>query len=250
MIRRIVFVAMIGLSWAAALPAANSPSSLLAEANAKYKAGDFKAAVAAYQNLLTTQGETGPLLYNLGNASLRTGEKGQAMVYYLRALEASPRDKDLRWNIQVLRGSLVDRIEDKGHFALSAAREAIGYLRSDELRNSFTVLVGLLVLLGLIGFFLRSAGGWLGVLKAVVTLALVVSASLLAFRYWQDRDPTAVVLEKEVYTHFGPSETESRAFALHEGAVGRVTDVSGDWIYLSLADKKTAWIRKNACEIV
>ena len=57
--------------------------------------------------------------YNLGNASLKAGEKGQARVYYERALKAAPRDENLLWNMQILKSSLADRIE-----ALAAERAA------------------------------------------------------------------------------------------------------------------------------
>ena len=237
-----------GILLAPALLAADAKPTFFEEAAAKYKAGDFKAASVALQNLMHSGRESGPVLYNLGNAALKSGEKGLALVYYLRALEASPRDKDLRWNLHILKGSLADKIEDKSYFVVSAAREALGYIRSDEIMIAFSVCLALLTLIQAATAF--KSGAWLGWLRVLCVTLLIVSGSLLSLKHWETRDPQAVVLDKETYAYYGPSDSETKAFLLHEGASGRVMDRSGDWIYLSLGDKKTGWVRKTSCEIV
>jgi len=226
--------------------AAQSP--LFDQAGAKYKAGDFKGALEAYQKVIQTGQATAAVYYNLGNAALKSGAKGQALVYYERARKAAPRDEDLNWNIGVLKDSLKDKVEDRSHFAVAAMKSFLDRWSLRELAFCFTALLALAALLSLAGFF--SAQLPLRAFWTPAIIALVFSGALFALKAWDSKDPRAVILDKEVTAYYGPSDGETKAFVLHEGAEGRVTDESGDWLYISLQNKNAGWVRKNACEIV
>src|SRR5262245_61654920 len=92
-------------------PALASEASSFADANAKYQRSDFKAAEAAEKQLPDLALTTAAVYYNNGNVSFRNGKKGQALVAYERAKKLEPRDRDLRWNLGVLKASLPDRLE-------------------------------------------------------------------------------------------------------------------------------------------
>ena len=49
---------------------------------------------------------------------------------------------------------------------------------------------------------------------------------------------------------YGPSEKETKAFVLHEGALARVIDQTDEWYYIFLQDKNNGWVLKKSCEIV
>lgn len=226
--------------------AAESP--LFQKANEKYRAADFKSALETYQKLLQTGQTTAAVYYNLGNAALKSGAKGQALVYYERARKAAPRDEDLKWNVGVLKDSLKDRVEDRAHFALVAVKSFLDGWALHELALCFTAFLALAALLSIAGFF--SARLPVRTFWPLVIAALVFSGALFALKAWDAKDPRAVVLDKETTAYYGPSDGETKAFVLHEGAEGRVTDESGDWLYISLQNKNAGWVRKNACEIV
>ncbi|MBI3251963.1 MAG: tetratricopeptide repeat protein [Candidatus Omnitrophica bacterium] len=222
-----------------------------AEANAAYEKGDFKTAADLYEELLRTHPPTAAARYNLGNAYFRLGEKGKALLNYERALAACPRDGDLAWNIRVLKSVLPDRLEGSNASGAGAlAREALGFFSLNE-----TCL--------LLGVFLFSAAAaalfWFLfprfkiIFKSLRTLflALAFLTALVAAAKWRDtKDPLAVVLVKEIDARYGPSQKETKAFLLHEGAEARVLDESGDWFYVSLANKNAGWIPKSSCEAV
>ena len=241
---RIVIVITLLIS--TAVFAAQAP--FFEQANAKYREGDFKGALETYQKLLQTGRSTAAIYYNMGNAALKAGEKGQALVYYERARKAAPRDADLQWNISVLRDALRDKVEDRSHFTIVAVRAFLDRWSVTELAFCFTAFLALAALLGLIGFFfvrLPTRAFWVP-----LVLALFVSGALLALKAWETKDVRVVVFDKETPAFYGPSDSETKAFVLHEGAEGRVLDESGDWIYLSLQNKNSGWVRKNSCEIV
>ncbi len=225
-------------------------SSLFEQGNAKYKEGDFKGAMQAYQQHLAAGNATAAVYFNLGNAALKAGEKGQALVYYERARRAAPRDKDLLWNIQVLKSALKDKIEDPSHFVLAATRRFLEKLSVDEAALCLAVFLALFAGLSVMGSLLPSFKRTSGPLFAVVWIGLFASLVLFGAKWWETRNPLVVVLDQEVYAHYGPSESETKAFLLHEGAEGRKEDESGDWIFLSLADSHSGWIRKDTSETV
>jgi tetratricopeptide (TPR) repeat protein len=244
--------ALLGLLLVLGLvPAAAAATPLFSEANAKYLAGDFKSAASIYEKLLDADAGTGSVYYNLGNASLRLGRKGEAMLYYQRALRVMPRDRDLRWNIRVLSEALVDRIEKRSGNPLATPVERfVGLFTADEAAIALTAALALLALLTAARAVAPSLKASLkGPHRTMVFLA--AAAALLTFlEYRAHKDPLAVVLERQVTAYYGPSERETKAFTLHEGALGRVIDSSGDWIYLALDNGTLGWVRKNGCELV
>lgn len=225
-------------------------SSLFDQANAKYQAGDFKAASEIYQRSIQAGQATAAIHYNLGNAALRSGEKGQALVYFERALKASPRDEDLRWNLRVLKEALPDRIDDDSYFAIAAARDLLGWLTTDELAVLLSALLFIAVLLNGASIFSPVFKAWTSWFRTFGIFIFIVTAALFAWKVWETKDPRIVILDKETYAYYGPSEVETKAFLLHEGASGKITDATNDWVFLTLLNKKSGWIRKNSCETI
>ena len=226
-------------------------SSLFTDANAKYQAGDFKSASELYRKLIDAKRPSSAMYYNLGNTALRLNQKGKALVYYERALKASPRDKDLRWNIQILRTTLTDRIEDLSSNPFYTPVERLVHrVTLDEPVMWFTGALAVLALLALLNYLFPATLAWTGFFRTTAVLCLTLFLILFAAQWFETKDPHAVILDKEVTAYYGPSDRETKAFVLHEGAEGKVLDESQDWLYLSLKNKNTGWIRKNSCEIV
>jgi len=232
------------------LPAMASEASLFDQANAKYQAADFKAASEIYQRSIQAGQATAAVYYNLGNAALKSGEKGQALVYYERALRVSPRDRDLRWNLRVLKEALPDKIDDDSYFVIAAARDLLGRLTADELAVLLSAILLIAALLKGSYLFFPVFKTWTAWLRTFGFFGLIVTSSLFAWKVWETKDPRVVILDKETYAYYGPSDRETKAFLLHEGASGKVTDTTNDWVFLTLPNKKSGWIRKNSCETI
>jgi len=72
------------------------------EANRLYESSRFDAAIAGYRALLERHPDDPALNFNLGNAYFRLGTPGslgQSIVFYERAFALSPRDGDIRHNL-------------------------------------------------------------------------------------------------------------------------------------------------------
>lgn len=94
----IVSMLSIGVSAARADEIA-SAQALFYQANASYAEEKFDQAIAAYEEALKLDYESGPLYYNLANAYFKQGILGEAIVNYLRAQRLMPDDADLKANL-------------------------------------------------------------------------------------------------------------------------------------------------------
>src|SRR5262249_51400407 len=88
------------------LNAAEGTAFAFDAANRLYEQGKFTDAAAAYQKLLQT-GKTSPAVYfNLGNAYFKSGQMGRAVAAYRQAELITPRDPDVRANLQFARNQI------------------------------------------------------------------------------------------------------------------------------------------------
>ncbi len=221
------------------------------EAAAKYQSGSFQSSIDIYQSLLKKGKETAALDYDLGNAHFRLGHKGMALVYYERALRIAPRDEDIRWNIDVLKTAVTDRIESpEGSLIVYWVSRAVDRLTINEICMILSGLLLLWAALGALIYFFPMIKSLGKALRVLVLLILLPAVILFGFKWSDVKDPSAVILEKEAEARYGPSEKETKAFTLHEGAEAKVTDEAKDWWYLTLPDKNSGWVPKKSCEII
>ena len=233
------------------LPAAAGNLSVWDEANTSYQSGSFKSALGLYEKQLKEGKETAALDYNLGNTYFRLGHKGLALVYYERALRIAPRDEDILWNIEVLKTVITDRIESpEGSLIIYWIRQILGRLTLNEIGIVLSGFLALWAALSALTYVFPVIKLLSKVLGVFVVLFLLLTAVLFGVKWNNVKDPRAVILDKEVQTRYGPSEKETKAFTLHEGAEAKVTDETKDWWYITLPDKNAGWIPKKSCEII
>lgn len=222
-----------------------------AEANTKYQSGDFKGALTAYENVSGSAKETAALDYNLGNVHFRLGHKGKALLFYERALRISPRDPDILWNINILKSAVTDRIESPSEsLIVTWVRTIVDRLTINEISVILSgLLLGWTVIVGLTFIFpmLTPVGRGLGIL---ILLLFLPASVLFGFKWLDVKDPHVVILDREIHARYGPSDRETKAFTLHEGAEAKVADESKDWFYITLPDKNSGWVPKKSCEII
>lgn len=232
--------------------AQNNTNSAFKAANALYESEKFPEAAKAYGTIVDEKNGNAAVFYNLGNAELRSGRKGKAMLWYERAVLLKPRDPDIVWNLRVLKNALVDRIEaPPGILELGTIGRSIAARYSiDETAPVFSTLLLVWALLEFLIWKFSSVRGRARRIRGVVILLIVVVSGLLALKWMELKDPRVVILSKEVTARYGPTIKEAKAFTLHEGAVVRLIDETKDWIYVRLDDGKEGWLQKDTCETI
>lgn len=78
--------------------AATSP--IVEKADSAYKNGDYAQAVNLYKSVAEKEGTSAALLFNLGNAYVKSGNPGDAVVYYARAQRLMPRSAEIANNLK------------------------------------------------------------------------------------------------------------------------------------------------------
>ena len=235
----------IGAGAAEPAPSPEIPSAheLLFRANQDYLEGRYTEAAQGYESLLSRGEINGHVLYNLGNAYLRDGQLGRAILQYRKALLLLPRDGDLKANLAYARSLRLDRLEPE-----SEARSTLGVLtfwyrglNLEEFLGAFLALHALFWAVALLRLYRPSeALSWA---FALLLATSALAAGSAAFKWRQTLNGSdGVVLEKEVQARAGFTERDTVLFVLHEGAEFTILGEEADWWKIELADGKKGWI--------
>jgi len=225
-------------------------ATLFVQANQAFKSGDFKAAADGYERLLAAGVFNGELLYNLGNAYLKKGDTGSAILNYRKAELFMPRDADLEANLQFARGQATDTIDcGEGESLLKTVCFWYARLSCRELCFAFLAVNAVFWLLLILKFFMH--GELLGIsLYITLFLSVLFGGSFGVKLYNIAYISSGVVLANEVMVRSGSSLSDTVLFKLHEGAELMVAEQENEWLKISLCDGKKGWAPKSVIGLV
>lgn len=224
------------------LPLAARAETDFERGNVLYESGQFADAAKAYERSVQA-GVVGPnLFFNLGNAFLRAGDQGRAILNYQRALALRPAHPEATANVAFARRSL-----GLGAPVPDSWSQAFGWLGVD----AWSVVAALGVW-ALVGGLLARLGPWrrVGLGWALVVLGLVVFglglAALLGLRDGErDASRAIVVSEAGTRAHYAPADNSRDVQALAVGSEIRVLQDRGSWTYAELAGGVRGWIASH-----
>lgn len=233
---------------------AQSEAGLIDQANAFYKQEKYVEAIAMYDSVLTTGFCSSELYYNLGNSLYKTGQIAPCILNYERALQLSPNDEDILYNLELVQQHVVDKIEMMDVFFL---KKMIHEMRSKQSSNVWAMLsLGAfgVMLLTFLFFFLSSSvvlkrlGFYLGILS-LLTAILSLSFSIKGKQDIVAKD-TAIVFAPTVTVNSSPNVSGTKLFVLHEGAKVQIVDELGEWVEIKLSDGNKGWLKTEAIEVI
>jgi tetratricopeptide (TPR) repeat protein len=253
----VAIAGMIATAQLAAAPAAEvadvDPVSAFFEANSLYKGGDYSGAVARYEAMRTAGFASGALYFNLGNAYLKAGDVGRAVLSYERAQRLLPRDADVAANLGFAR----ERIGDPASAAPATPPLWVRLLVPLAFRAATAELAVaasaayavVMLLLGLRVLLPRSRVGLgRGAMAAGMMFALTGSACLYRV-YDEALRPHAVVVAKGgVTVRFEPSDGGTAHFTLPEGALVEVISEREAWEQVVRSDGRRGWVAAETVE--
>jgi len=238
--RRCAFVLAVVLLSCLSL-AANDLAVAFDQANKLYERGKYAEAAEAYTTLVKGGRTSAALYFNLGNALLKSGELGHAILNYRLAQRLAPRDPDIRANLRFARAA--------------ASTHAPGSPRWFAWPQMFSL--NELTALSFIAFwacFVLLAWCQLQPKKNPALRKPILVCSLLAgiFGIWlaalwraQVGSRPAVVVSKEAVVRLGPFAESQSAFVLRDGAEIKISDVKMDWLQIRDAAGRTGWLRQE-----
>lgn len=235
-----------------ASPEPEAPDDVLRRALAAYRAGDWEEAARGFHAASEQRLASPDVLLYEGNAWVRTGRLGNAILSYERALRLRPRDTAIRTNLRLARLATADQ------FVVPAPSRAHAAFK--RLTSSLTLDEAVLAATGFywalcfaLAGRLASGGprmrGPLAALAICFALGLCASGLVAAAKSWEMRHSReAIVLVPEVAVRAGPGEGFDTLFTVHDGARLRLGTRQGIWQEVSIPTGASGWVRTDAFE--
>lgn len=221
-------------------------------ADDEYAKGNYQQAIKDYQEILKA-GVSSEIYYNLGNAYYRTDNITQALLAYERALQLSPGDNDIRFNLQYARSKTIDKITPETEmFFVTWYHSLVNFTSVDRWAN--TAIVSIVMALLLILVFLFAPQMWArksGFYGSTVFLLLFAFANLFAFQQKHELETKqgAIVIAPTVNVKKTPAASGTDVFVIHEGTRVDITDRGmKQWRGVKLADGREGWLKTSQIE--
>lgn len=221
-------------------------------ADDEYAKGNYQQAIKDYQEILKA-GVSSEIYYNLGNAYYRTDNITQALLAYERALQLSPGDNDIRFNLQYARSKTIDKITPETEmFFVTWYHSLVNFTSVDSWAN--TAIVSIVMALLLILVFLFAPQMWArksGFYGSAVFLLLFAFANLFAFQQKHELETKqgAIVIAPTVNVKKTPAASGTDVFVIHEGTRVDITDRGmKQWRGIKLADGREGWLKTSQIE--
>ena len=221
-------------------------------ADDEYAKGNYQQAIKDYQEILKT-GVSSEIYYNLGNAYYRTDNITQALLSYERALQLSPGDNDIRFNLQYARSKTIDKITPETEmFFVTWYHSLVNFTSVDRWAN--TAIVSIVMALLLILVFLFAPQMWArksGFYGSAAFLLLFAFANLFAFQQKHELETKqgAIVIAPTVNVKKTPAASGTDVFVIHEGTRVDITDRGmKQWRGIKLADGREGWLKTSQIE--
>ena len=233
----------------------SSATRLMAKANERYERGEYAEAAQQYEALIDRGYIDAALYFNLGNAYLESEDLGRAILHYLRARELSPRDPDIRDNLELARSKTLDSIVgERGSLVEGVSYFGRRWVTPGELGAAALLLwaasgmaIGALLVWRV--FPLRRV---LRVVTAAIAVATLASFLILvSMAYANPYENTGVVTAAAVEIVTGPGPQYPEEFTLYSGAQVRVTDSRHGWLRIELPGGELwGWVPSHTIDVV
>lgn len=219
-----------------------------------YSKENYSEAVEIYEALSDSIGTSPELYYNLGNSYYKLKNYPRAILNYERALLYSPADEDIKFNLELARANVVDKIDVVDRSFISVWFESLRNIASS---NSWAVAGIISFILFLIGasfyiFNKKIILKKIGFFGGLILLVVSIYANIAAYKQKQNmiERNTAIVMSPSVTIKSTPSEGGTELFILHEGAKVKMTDRLGEWFEIKIEDGNIGWIKASDMEII
>jgi len=211
-------------------------------ANELYAQNKFAEAAGAYEQLLKNGVTTPAVYFNLGNAYFKSGEMGRAIAAFRAAGLMTPRDPDLRANLQFARNQV------QGPKVVPGRLESwLGTFSSGEWLVGVTILVwltlGLTIVRLLKPSWKSSVRSWTWISAGC---ALLVIAGAIGSITLNAADKHAVVIKADATVRNGPFDESPSTFTAHDGAELLVLDQKKDWLQVTDGTTRMGWLKRDA----
>ena len=205
------------------------------DANRDFAGGRFAESIRGYEAVLKHDGYSPAVLFDLGNAHLRAGQPGDAILDYERARWLAPRDADIAANLRLARQRAGLTAADESwidHAASVLAPNAWAWLGSAALVASCAGIIG-----GQLRARHRTAFHLLTAASAMILLGSVGAVAVDAGRLDQ-----AILPAKDTAAFISPFNGAKTVFQFPAGQAVKVGKAHGEFCFIQDASGHAGWV--------
>ncbi len=242
------------LLWLVLTTISISAQTQIEQANQAYSESNFQKAAELYEKIISENGESAAIYYNLGNSYYRLNKTAASILNYERALLLDPGNKDIRFNLEIAKLKTVDKIEPIGNFFLTEWFNDIENLYSTNQWSYIAIFSFLLLIICLFLFFfsriisLKKIGFFCGAAFLILSLFANICASHQKKKLTHRN--TAIIFSPTTTIKSSPDSSGTDLFILHEGTKVNINNKLGNWNEIETADGNVGWIQSNEIEII
>lgn len=225
------------------------------QADSAYINNDFATAITLYENILTNEGESADIYYNLGNSYYKMDNIAKAILNYERALLLNPGDGDIRFNLELAQSKTVDKVIPKSEIFFISWINSLINTMSERGWAKVGIITFIMILTSLSLYFFgkKIILKKVGFIVAVILLFICVLANTFASTQKKEilNHGNAIIMTPSVTVKSTPNEGGTDLFILHEGRKVIIKDdTMKEWKEIQLEDGNAGWVSTSVLEII
>jgi tetratricopeptide (TPR) repeat protein len=189
------------------------------------------------------------LAYNLGNAYLKHGDLGHAILWYERARRLAPRDPEILFNLNFARSQLKDEPVQRDHVLV----DVFFFLKSffsPRIIQQAALIANALFWLGL-AVWSSKRHPMIRAWPAAALLGVILFTPTAAYLGYQDTWVVkGVILPEEQAVRSGFDDRSSTLFILHAGTMVRIEDSKNDFVRIEYTPEAIGWIPQDSVGMI
>lgn len=243
-----VFICSTALSFPAQTKADDS-GTLFLKALSDYRAGNFMKSASAFEKVAENGISNGHLFYNIGNAWLKAGDIGRAVLWYERAKRIIPLDPDLRFNLDYAKGLVQDKRDAAGVDWVGIFFFWKDYLPPGYV--SFTAVFLSVVFFAYASIRTLQKKKIFTVAGVLVAGVLILSGATAFYDYYDaNKRDVAVITAGKTSVRAGLSDVSTELFVLHSGTIVHIDSRKNGFLKIVFSRDKMGWIPETDAELI
>lgn len=224
-------------------------ANIFNQANKNYAEKNYLKALDLYLEIIERGIVNPDVYYNIANTYFKIGKKGLAILYYEKALEIKPFDREIRDNLRYVEKTIGNpSSSSKGSFSKIPELLASYF----NLRILSYIELGFFILFMMIFLtytFIRHMRFSLKpFLFVFLTIFVLLFSGVVYLNRYSLKHPRGVIVQPKVEALEAPISTSEPAFLFIEGTRVKVLETRGDWLLVATPDGKQGWIMSNQFE--
>lgn len=222
------------------------PQTLFGQANQLYQEEKFGDALKVYQQIEELGLSSSDFHYNIGNAYYKNQELGHAIFHYEKGLRLSPKNQDLKTNLDFARQEIEFKADTYPLIFYKKWLKNIIDTFGSKIWFALAIILSWLTLWIAYKFLFDKKRSLFFSGFAALLCSLIFLIFALTKYNWENRNDLAIILSEIEQIKTAPSADSQTQFKLSAGNKVDIVEVFDDWAKIELDDGKEGWIKMAA----